>query len=121
MLKGSESDVVLNAHDQGANLLKISLIRPLNYPKGSQIEACSLKYQYKGFAWLFAKIVGKDSTIVIPKYVLYILHYTFHENVIFYLTHVISNEVSFRLGNFHRRKKFYMTSYLIYASILPCV
>jgi hypothetical protein len=62
-------------------------------------------------------LLGRIPQLVIPKYVLYILHYSVHENVIFYWACIISNEVSFQLGNFHKTKKFYMTSYLIYAIV----
>jgi hypothetical protein len=65
MLKGPKEYAFLDAHDGGANLLKIFLTKPLNDPRGSShIEVCSLKYPYKEFAWLFARIVGKDSMLL---------------------------------------------------------
>jgi hypothetical protein len=64
--KGSEVDAFLKAHDGGVDLLNNFLTEPLNDSgSSSQIEVCSLKYPYKEFAWLFSRIVGQDSTVVV--------------------------------------------------------
>jgi hypothetical protein len=51
------------------------------------------------------------------KYILYILHYTIHENSIIEWDHIISNDISFQLGGLRKNKKFYMTSYLVFIII----
>jgi hypothetical protein len=45
---------------------------------------------------------------------LYILHFTVHENTIFYWAKIISNEVTTQLINFKAEKKFYIVYYLVF-------
>jgi hypothetical protein len=66
--KGSEVDAFLKAHNGGENLLENFLTEPSNdSANSSQIEVCSLKYPYKEFAWLFARIIGQESTTCCSK------------------------------------------------------
>jgi hypothetical protein len=65
----------------------------------------------------FLGLLDKTLQLLVPKYVLYVLHCSIHEDAIFYWARIISNEVSFQLENFHKTKKFYMTSYLVYAIV----
>jgi len=96
-------------------LEKILIKSSYYFGNSTQIEVCSLKYMYKNFAWLFARINGQESVATIPRYVFYVLHQSFHEDVMFDWAHIISSEVSFQLGNFQKTKNFFMTSYLVYA------
>lgn len=109
-----EVNSFLDARGKGSNLLNAFIKNPPEGLKSStQIKVWSQTYPYKGFPWLFTRIVGNDSIIVIPKYILYILYYSIHETVIFDWVYIISNNIYFHLENFQN----YMTSYLIYAIV----
>jgi hypothetical protein len=53
----------------------------------------------------------------VPKYIVYILHHSIHENAIIDWARIISNEISFQLGSLRKTKKFYMTSYLVFVIV----
>jgi hypothetical protein len=50
----------------------------------------------------------------VPRNIIYVLHFSLHENAIIDWGHIISSEVSFQLSNLKKTQKFYMTSYLIF-------
>jgi hypothetical protein len=93
------------------NILKTRQVMPEDL---SSIQVSLLKNPYKEMAWLFARVVGQESTATIPRLALYILHFTIHEKTIFDWEKIISGELSFQLSNFKKNKKFYMSSYLIF-------
>jgi hypothetical protein len=53
--------------------------------------------------------------VFVPRNVIYALHYALHEKSIIDWGYLISSEVSFQLSNLKKTRKFYMTSYLIFA------
>jgi hypothetical protein len=81
----------------------------------SNIQVSSLKNPYKEIAWLFTRVTGQESTTTIPRLSLYILYFTVHEKEIFDWVKIISIEISSQLANFKENKRFYMSSYLIFA------
>jgi hypothetical protein len=66
-------------------------------------------------AWLFGRVSRQEFTTTIPRLVLYILHFVIHEKAIYSWENIISGELSFRLSNFRKNNKFYMSSYIIFA------
>ena len=64
-------------------------------------------------AWSFTKKIGQESMAMVPKLALYTLFFSIHKNSIFEWERIISSELSFHLGNFHKSKRFYI-SYLIF-------
>jgi len=66
------------------------------------------------YAWLFARIIGMESTSSVPRNIIHVLHFALHENTIIDWGHIISSEVSFQLSNLKKTCKFCMTSYLIF-------
>ena len=73
----------------------------------SKIQVSSLKNPYKEISWLFTRIVGQDSTEMIHRLALYILHFIVHENTIFDWANIISNEITEQFTNF-KTEKFYL-------------
>jgi hypothetical protein len=81
--KNFEADEFLKANNGGMELLEIFLINPTSDSRNStQIEVCSFKYPYKEFAWLFTRIIGQESMAFVPKYIVYILYHSIHEDVV---------------------------------------
>jgi hypothetical protein len=85
----------------------------------SNIQVSSLKNPYREMAWLFAKVVGKESTASITQLDLYILYFSIHEKTKFDWVNIISSELSFQLTNLKNNKRFYMSLYFIF-SIIYC-
>ena len=50
----------------------------------------------------------------VPKYVLYVLHFSIWMGLIFDWAQIISNKIAHRFSNFVRSNRFFMTSYLIF-------
>jgi hypothetical protein len=86
--------------------LEIFLTSPTSDANATQVEVCSLKYPYKEFAWLFARIIGQESTTSVPKYIVYIMYHSIHKDVVIDWAQIISNEVSFQLGSIRKTKNF---------------
>jgi hypothetical protein len=55
-----------------------------------------------------------ESTMFVPRNVIYALHYALHEKSIIDWGYLISSEVSFQLNKLKMTRNFYMTSYLIF-------
>jgi hypothetical protein len=72
---------------------------------------------YKEFSWLFVSLDGKESTSCVPKYVFYVLHESIRVRINFDWAEIISNEVSHHLFMYEQTKRFFMTSYLVYAIV----
>lgn len=53
-----------------------------------------LEEPYREFSWLFAWLVGQDTTAYFSMYVLFVLHLTFRMGVDFNWGQVIWNEIS---------------------------
>jgi hypothetical protein len=51
---------------------------------------------------------------------LYILYFTMTEQALFYWGKLISHEISSQLSSYKRKKKFYMSSYLVFAIAHSC-
>jgi hypothetical protein len=115
VFKSVEAEYFLKMKKGGFKLLQDYLEDPTIFLEDlSNIQVCSLKNPYREMAWLFARITGQESTTIVPKLALYILYFSIHENAIFDWSRIISSELSFHLGNFHKSKRFYMSSYLIF-------
>jgi hypothetical protein len=72
---------------------------PTCNPGAFIIEVNSLKFPYREFAWLFARILGLESTMLLSRNVIYAMHYSLHEKSIIDWGYHISNEISFQLNN----------------------
>jgi hypothetical protein len=80
----------------------------------SRIEVISLKYLYKEFAWLFARIIGLESTMFVSRNVIYAMDCAHHEKSIIDWGYLILSEMSFQLNNLKNTQMFYTISYLIF-------
>jgi hypothetical protein len=106
----------LKGRNNGIELLQEYLQDPTTIPQDlSRIQVSSLKDPYREMDWIFTRITGQYSTKTIPRFSLYILHFTIHENVVFDWAKIISNEISSQLLNFKNEKNLYMASYLIFS------
>jgi hypothetical protein len=108
--------ISLKERNNGLELLQEYLEDPTMMPEDlSNIQVSLLKNPYREITWIFSRVAGQESTTTIPRLALYILHFTVHEKEIFDWEKIISQEISFQLSNFKKNKKFYMSSYLIFA------
>jgi hypothetical protein len=115
VFKSVETKYFFKMNKGGIKLLEEYLEDPTIFPKEiSNIQVCSLKIPNREMAWLFSRITRKESTSNVPKVSLYILEFSIHENSIFDWSRIISSELSFQLGNFHKSKKTYMLLYFIF-------
>jgi hypothetical protein len=118
--KVDEAKEFLKTRNGGWDLLQQYLEDPTTMPEYlSTIQVSQLRKPYQEMAWLFARVVGQESTATVPHLALYILYFSIHEKVIFDWSKIISSEISFQLSNFKKNKKFYMSAYLIF-SITYC-
>jgi hypothetical protein len=116
IFKGDEGDELLKERNGGLDLLREYIQDPTMIPKDLlSIQASLLKNPYQEMTWLFGRVVGQQCMTTISRLALYILHFTIHEKAIFDWEKIISRELSFQLSNLKNNKKFYMSSYLIFA------
>jgi len=113
--KSEEVDEFLKQHKGGNRLLRNYLEDPTCNLGTSRIEVNLIKYPYREFSWLFARILGLESTVLVTRKVIYVMHYALHEKYIINWRYLISSEISFQLNNFKKTHKFYMVAYLIFA------
>jgi hypothetical protein len=66
----------------GNKLLSNYLEDPTCNPGTSKIKVISLKYPYREFAWLFAHIIGLESTMFVSINVIYDMHRALHKKSI---------------------------------------
>ena len=59
--------------------------------------------------------MGQESTTTVSHMDLYILYFIVNEQAIFYWGRLISDEISSELSNYKRKRKFYMSFYLVFA------
>jgi hypothetical protein len=97
--KNKEACEFLKQHRGLERFLRNYLVNLGSNPGISRIEVTSLKYPYKEFAWLFAHIIGMESTTFVPRNIICVLHFSLHEKAIIDWGYLISSEVSFQLGN----------------------
>lgn len=83
-----------------------------------QFDINILKESFREFAWLFVRVIDRESTTYFPWYVLFVLSGTFRMSWNF--DWAISNEISHQLSNYQQTKRFFMTAYLVYAIIYNC-
>jgi hypothetical protein len=77
--KSEEADEFLKQHKGGKKLLSNYLEDPTYNPGTSRIGVNLLKYPYKEFAWLFARILRLESTMFVTRTVIYSMHWALHE------------------------------------------
>jgi hypothetical protein len=119
--KGKEAHEFLKQHKGGEELLDKYLADPSNNTSASKIEVSSLKYPYKEFSWLFAHIIGMESMTFVPRNIIYVLHFTLHENAIIDWGHIISSEISFQLSNLKKTHEIlYDILFDFHHSLLSC-
>jgi hypothetical protein len=108
--KSQKDDEFMKQHKGGNKLLRNYLEDPTCNPGTSRIEVNLIKYPYREFSWLFARILGLESTVLVTRKVIYVMHYALHEKYIINWRYLISSEISFQLNNFKKTHKFYMAS-----------
>jgi hypothetical protein len=120
--KGEEANEFLKQHKGGEKFLSNYVVNPNNNSSASKIEVSLLKYPYREFSWLFAHIIGLESTTSVPRNIIYVLHFSLHENTIIDWGHIISSEVSFHLSNWKKDPKFlYDVLAHFFHSLLSCI
>jgi hypothetical protein len=112
--KSKEADEFLKQHKGGNKFLSNYLEDPTCNPGTSRIEVNSLKYPYREFAWLFAHIIGLESTMFVSRNFIYAMHCALHEKTIMDWGCLVLSEIFFQLNNLKKTQNFYMTSYLIF-------
>ena len=77
-------DSFLDAQGGGANLLKDFLAPYFVMPADTtRIDICILSDPYKDISWLLSQLVGHDSMSFIPRYIMYVLHFSIHMKEMF--------------------------------------
>jgi hypothetical protein len=79
------------------------------------MQVSSFRNSLCEISWLFTIIMGQESTTMFSSMALYILYFTVNEQAIFYWGRLISHEIYSQLSSYKREKKFYMSSYLVFA------
>jgi hypothetical protein len=111
----------LKKHDNGLDLLPEFLENPMTVPKDiTKLQVGSFKNPFKEIAWLFTRIIGKETTTSISSMILYILYFTVKEHAIFDWGKLISIEISSQLPQYKKEKKLLMSSYLVFAIAHCC-
>jgi hypothetical protein len=119
--KGEDSKKFLRKHNNGLDLLPEFLEDPMAVPEDiTNLQVSSFRNPFREIAWLFTRITGQESTTTISRMVLYILYFTVKEQAIFYWGKLISHEICSQLSSFKNEKKFYMSSYLVFAIAHCC-
>jgi hypothetical protein len=119
--KGEDSKQFLAKHNNGLDLLPDFLEDPMVVPEDiTSLQVSSFRNPFREIAWLFTRITGQESTTTISWMALYILYFTVKEQAIFYWGKLISHEICSQLSSFKKEKKFYMSSYLVFAIAHCC-
>jgi hypothetical protein len=119
--KGEDCKQFLAKHNNGLDLLPLFLQNPNLVPEDiTSIQVSSFRNPFREIAWLFTRITGQESTGTVSRMALYILYFTVNEQAIFYWGRLISYEISSQLSSYKRKKKFYMSSYLVFAIAHSC-
>jgi hypothetical protein len=119
--KGEDSKQFLRKHNNGLDLLPEFLEDPMAVPEDiTSLQVSSFRNPFREIAWLFTRITGQESTTTISRMALYILYFTVKEQAIFYWGKLISHEICSQLSSFKKEKKFYMSSYLVFAIAHCC-
>jgi hypothetical protein len=119
--KGEDSKQFLRKHNNGLDLLPEFLEDPMVVPEDiTSLQVSSFRNPFREIAWLFTRITGQESTTTISRMALYILYFTVKEQAIFYWGKLISHEICSQLSSFKKEKKFYMSSYLVFAIAHCC-
>jgi hypothetical protein len=119
--KGEDCKQFLAKHNNGLDLLPHFLENPNLVPEDiTSMQVSSFRNPFREIAWLFTRITGQESTTTVSRMALYILYFTVNEQAIFYWGRLISHEISSQLSSYKREKKFYMSSYLVFAIAHSC-
>jgi hypothetical protein len=114
--RGQDCKQFLKKHDNRLDLLPKFLEEPTTVLEDiTKLQVISFRNPFWEIAWLFTRITGHESTTSISCMVLYILYFTVNEQTIFYWGKLISIEMCSQLSRFKEEKKFYMSSYLVFA------
>jgi hypothetical protein len=121
MFKGEDCKQFLAKNNNGLDLLPLFLENSDLVPKDiTSMQVSSFKNPFREIAWLFTRITGQESTTTVSHMALYILYFTVNEQAIFDWGRIISYEISSQLSSYKRGKKFYMSSYLVFAIAHSC-
>jgi hypothetical protein len=114
--KGENCRQFLKKHGNELDLLPKFLQNPTGTPRDiAIIQVSAFKNLFRQIAWIFTRITRQESAANISQMILYILYFTVKEEAIFHCRKLISIEISSQLLQYRRQKKFFMSSYLIFA------
>jgi hypothetical protein len=119
--RGEDCKQFLEKHNNGLDLLPFFLENPNLVPEDiTSMQVSSFRNPLREIASLFTRITGQESTAIVSRMALCILYFTVNEQAIFYWGKLISHEISSQLSSYKREKKFYMSSYLVFAIAHSC-
>jgi len=111
--KSVEAEYLLKKKNGGLELLQDYLEDPRIIPEDlSSIQVSSLNITYREMVFYSLEYSEKRVYDYCSRITMYIFYFSIHENAMFYWARIVSNKLSFQLGNFRKNKKFYMSSYL---------
>jgi hypothetical protein len=119
--KGEYCRELLKKHDNGLELLLEFLENPMVVPEdNTRLQVGAFKNNFQEIAWIFTRITGHETTASISEMILYILYFMVKEQAIFDWGKLISIEISSQLVQYKKDKKFFMSSYLVFAITHCC-
>jgi hypothetical protein len=120
-IKGEDYREFLKKHDNWLDLLPEFLENPTTIPKDiTRLQVGSFKNPFREIAWLFTRVTGQETTTNISRMIPYILYFMVKEQAIFDRGKLISIEISSQLSQYKKEKKFFMSSYLVFAIAHCC-
>jgi hypothetical protein len=119
--KGENCREFLKKHDNELDLSPKFLENPVaDHGDMTRLQVSAFKNPLWEIAWLFMRTAGQESTANISQMILYILYFTVKKQAIFHWGKLISIEISSQLLQYTRKKKLFMSSYLIFAVVNCC-
>jgi hypothetical protein len=72
---------------------------------------------YREMAWLFAQLIRHEYTALMHRYVIFVIYYTLLKDETLNWDEMFSNEIAHQLIIYRKTRRFYMSSYLIFALV----
>jgi hypothetical protein len=96
IFKAEKIEDFIKAKNGGRDLFPQCFEDPTTAPKDlSTFQVSLFKMPYKEMDWLLARVLGLESTAIIPCLDFYVLHYSVKGKMIFDWSKIISSEISF--------------------------
>jgi hypothetical protein len=120
-LKVEDCRDFLKKNDNGLDLFPTFLENLAAAPKDiTRLQVNLFKNPFWEIDWLFTRVTCQENTASIYHIILYMLYFIVKEHAIFDWGKLISIEISSQLSQYKKYKKFFMTSYLVFAIAHCC-